>query len=97
MFSKTLLKTNSPALNVHGFALRLCQLANLCWYEATRIAVASRSSSAVSSSLIMASMLVSSGIPVRIVGIPISMGMIASISYVRVNGDSLVGFRLVVL
>ena len=45
----------------------------------------------------MASVLVSSGIPVRIVGIPISVGMIASILYVRANGDSPVGFRLVVL
>ena len=44
----------------------------------------------------MASVLVSSRIPVRIVGIPIFVGMIASIPYVRVNGDSPVGFRLVV-
>ena len=97
VFSKTLLKTSSPALNVHGFTRRLCQLANLCWYEAMRMVVASRSSSAVSRSLIMASVLVSSRILVQIVGISISVGMIASIPYVRANGDSPVGFWLVVL
>ena len=37
------------------------------------------------------------GIYVRTVGIPISMGMMASIPYVSVNSDTLVGFRLVVL
>ena len=31
------------------------------------------------------------------VGISISMWMMASIPYVRANGDTLVGFRLVVL
>ena len=97
VFSKTLLRTNSPTLNVHSFTRRLCQLSNLYWYEAMRMAVASQSSLAVSRSLIMDSMLVSLGISIRIVGIPISMGMIASIPYVRVNGDSPVGFRLVVL
>ena len=45
----------------------------------------------------MASVLVSLGIPIRIIGIPISVGMIASIPYVRANGDFPVGFRLVVL
>ena len=39
VFSKTLLKTNSLALNVHGFTHRLCQLANLCWYEVMRTTV----------------------------------------------------------
>ena len=62
-----------------------------------RMDAASRSLLAVSRSLIMASMLVSLGIPVRIVGIPIFVGMIASIPYLRANGDSLVGFCLVVL
>ena len=97
VFSKTFLRTNSPALNVHGFTRWLCQLANLYWYEAMRMAAASRSSLAVSRSLIMASMLVSSGILVRIVGISIFVGMIAFIPYVRANGDSPIGFRLVVL
>ena len=53
VFSKTLLRTNSSVLNVRDFTHRLCQLANLCWYEAMRTAAASRSSSAVSRSLIM--------------------------------------------
>ena len=61
------------------------------------MAAASRSLSVVSRSLIMALTLVSSGILVRIVGIPISVGMIASILYVRANGDSPIGFQLVVL
>ena len=58
---------------------------------------ASRSSSAVFRSLNMASVLASSEIPVQIVGIPIFVGMIASIPYVRANGDSTVSFQLVVL
>ena len=61
------------------------------------IAVASRSLSIVSRSLITALTFASSGIYVRMVGIPISVGMIASIPYVRANGDSPVGFWLVFL
>ena len=45
----------------------------------------------------MASVFALSGILVRTVGIPISVGMIASISYVKANGDSPVGLWLVVL
>ena len=45
----------------------------------------------------MVSVFVSLGIPVRMVGISISVGMIASIPYVRANGDSSVSFQLVVL
>ena len=97
VFSKTLLRTNSSSLNVCDFTRRLCQFANLCWYEAMRMAATSRSPSTVSRSLIMASMFVFSGVPARMVGISISVGMIASISYVRANGDSHVSFRLVVL
>ena len=37
------------------------------------------------------------GISARMVGIPISMGMMASIPYVRANDDMPVGFLLVVL
>ena len=92
MFSKTLLRTSSLALNVRGFTRRLYQLANLYWYEAMRMVAASRSSSIMSKSLIMASVLVPLGIPVRIIGIQILVGMIAFIPYVRVNGDSSVGF-----
>ena len=97
LFSKTLLKTNSSALNVRDFTRQLCQLANLYWYEAMRTIAASRSSSSMFRCLIMASVLASSGIPIRIVGISIFMGMIASILYVRANGDSLISFRQVVL
>ena len=97
VFSKTLLKTNSSALNVCDFTRQLCKLANLYWYEDMRTVATSRSLSAMSRSLIMASVLASSGIPIRIVGLSIFMGMIASILYVRVNGDSRISFRLVVL
>ena len=45
----------------------------------------------------MASTFTFLGIFVRMVGIPISVGMMASIPYVRAKGDMLVGFRLVVL
>ena len=96
VFSKTLLRTNSPTLNICGFTRWLCKLANLCWYEVIRTAAASRSSSTVSRSLITALVFASSRIFIQMVGIPISVGMIASIPYVRVNGDSPVGFWLVV-
>ena len=97
VFSITLLMTKSSALNVRGFTCRLCKLANLCWYDAMCIAATSQNLLAVSRSLIMASVFASLGISVRVVGILISMGMIVSIPYVRANGDSPVGFRLVVL
>ena len=45
----------------------------------------------------MASAFAFSGIYARIVGIPISVGMMASIPYVRANDDTLVDFHLVVL
>ena len=48
-------------------------------------------------SLAMALAFAFPGNVVRIVGIPISVGMMASIPYVRVNGDIPVGFQLVVL
>ena len=62
-----------------------------------RMATDSRNSSTVSSSLIINSVLPYSGVFVRMVGIPISLGMIASIPYVIVNGDMIVGLRAVVL
>ena len=62
-----------------------------------RIAAVSRSLSVLSRSFIKASVVASSRISVRMVGIPISVGMMASIPYARANGDSPVGFRLVVL
>ena len=78
MFSKTLLKINSPGMNVCGFTHRLCKFASLCLYDAMRTDVASWSSSVVSRSLAMASTLASSGISARMVGIPIFVGMVAS-------------------
>ena len=62
-----------------------------------RTAVASQSSPIFSGSLAMASTFSFSGISARVVGIPISMGMKASIPYVRANGDMPIGFSLVVL
>ena len=97
MFSKTLLRTNSLGRNVRDFTHWLWKFASLYWYDAMRPAVASWSSSIVSRSLAMASAFAFSGISARTVGIPISMGMMASIPYVRANGDTPIGFRLVVL
>ena len=62
-----------------------------------RMAADSRNSSTVSSSLIINFVLPCSGVFVRMVGIPISVGMRAYISYVIVNGDMPVGLRAVVL
>ena len=61
------------------------------------MAVDSSNSSTVSSSLIINSILPCSGVFIQMVGIPISIGMIASIPYVIVNGDMPVGLRAVVL
>ena len=57
----------------------------------------SLNSSTVSSSLIINYAFLCSGVFVRMVGIPIFVGMIASIPYVIVNGDMPVGLRAVVL
>ena len=92
-----LLKTNSLGRNVHGFTRRLCKFASLCWYDAMCTNAASRSSSVLSRSLTRASTFAFSGISARTVGIPIFVGMVASITYVRANGDIPIGFRLVVL
>ena len=51
----------------------------------------------MSRSLAMALTFAFSGISTRTVGIPISVGMMASIPYVRANSDTPVGFWLVVL
>ena len=97
VFSKTLLKTNSPGRNVRVFIRRLCKFASLCWYDTMRTTAASWSSSIVSRSLAMASVFSFSGIYARIVGIPIFVGMMTSIPYVRAKGNMPVGFRMVVL
>ena len=57
----------------------------------------SRNSSTVSSSLIINSVFPCLVVFVRMVGIPIFVGMIASIPYVIVNGDMPEGLRAVVL
>ena len=62
-----------------------------------RMAADSHNSSIVSSSLIINFVLPWLGVFVRMVDIPISVGMIASIPYVIVNGDMPVGLRAVVL
>ena len=62
-----------------------------------QMAADSHNSSTVSSSLIINSVLPCSGVFVRMVGIPISVAMIASIPYVIVNVDIPVGLRVVVL
>ena len=62
-----------------------------------RMAADSRNSSTVSRSLIINYVFPCSGVFVRMVGIPIFVGMIASIPYVIANGDTPVGLRAVVL
>ena len=62
-----------------------------------RTTAASRSSSVVYRSLAMALAFAFLGIFARMVGILIFVGMMASIPYMRVNGDMPVGFRLVIL
>ena len=57
----------------------------------------SRNSSTVSSSLIINSVLPCSGVFVRMVGIPISVGMITSIPYMIVKEDMPMGLWVVVL
>ena len=55
------------------------------------MAADSRNSSTVSSSLVVNSVFPCSEVFVRMVGIPISVGMMASIPYVIANGDTPVG------
>ena len=62
-----------------------------------RMAADSRNSSTVSSSLIVNSIFPCLEVFVRMVGIPISVGMMASIPYVIANGDTPVDLRAVVL
>ena len=61
------------------------------------MAANSRNSSTMSSSLIINFVLPCSGVFVPMVGIPIFVGMIASIPYVIVNEDIPVGLQAVVL
>ena len=97
VFSKTFLKTNYLARNVCGFTRRLCKFSSLYLYEAIRIAAFSRCSLVMSRSLTTASAFAFLGIYVRTVGIPIHVGMMAYILYIRANNDTPIGFWLVVL
>ena len=56
-----------------------------------------RNSSTMSSSLVVNSVFPCSEVFVRMVGIPISMGMMTFIPYVIANGDTPVGLGAVVL
>ena len=80
MFSKTLLKIRSLARNERGFTCMLYRFVNLCWYNAIRTAIGSRSSSVISKSLVTASALAFSGILVQSVGTLISIGITDSIA-----------------
>ena len=78
MFLKTFLRTRSPGWNILGFNRLLYRFASLRWYKAIRIAVAFLSSSAMFRSLITDSVFDCSSISVWSMGIPISVGTIAS-------------------
>ena len=58
VFSKTLLKTRSPARNACNFTCMLYRFVCLCWYDAILTVAASHSSFFISKSLAMASTLV---------------------------------------
>ena len=62
-----------------------------------RMTAESRNSSTVSSSLVINYVFPYTGVFFRMVGIPISMGMMTSIPYVIANGDTPVVLRAVVL
>ena len=79
MFSKTFFRTRSFGWNIRGFTRLLYRFASLRWYDAIRTAAASRSSSAMSRSLIIDSVFDCSSISVRSVGILISVRTITSI------------------
>ena len=79
MFSKTFLKTRSLGRNIRGFMHLLYRFASLLWYDAIHIATASHSSSAMFRSLITNLVFDYSDVSIRSVGIPISIGTIASI------------------
>ena len=82
---------------VRGFTCRLCKFSSLCWYDVIRTTAASWSSPVVSRSLATTSIFGFSRIFVCMTGILIFVGMMTSIPYVRVNSDTTIGFRLVVL
>ena len=62
-----------------------------------QIAAASCYSSLMSNSLVIDSAFSDSGVAVRMVGRPISVGITASIPYVSANGEMPVRFQAVVL
>ena len=69
VFSKTLLKTRSPAWNVCCLTRLLYKFVVLCWYDAIRTTAASWSSFVISKSLARALVLASLEIYVQSVGI----------------------------
>ena len=79
MFLKTLLKTRSSVWNARNFTCLLYRFVSLCWYDVIRIVAASRSSSIISKSLVTASLLDFSRTSIQSVGIPIFVGIMASI------------------
>ena len=79
VFLKTFLRTRSPCWNIRGFARLLYKFASLRWYDSILTVAASRSSFAMSRSLITDSVFDCSSISVQSVGIPIFVGTIASI------------------
>ena len=79
VFSKTFLKTKSLSWNIRSFTRLLYRFVILRWYDVIRTTTASYSLSIMSKSLITDSVFDCSGISVRSVGIPISIGTIASI------------------
>ena len=79
LFSKTLLKTRSPTWYACCLTHLLYKFVVLCWYDVIRIVAASRSKFTISRSLVRALVLASSEISVRSVGIPIFVGIMASI------------------
>ena len=66
MFSKTLLKTRSPARNARDFTCLLSRFVSICWYDAIRKASASQSLSVISKSLVMASTLAFQGFKFKV-------------------------------
>ena len=79
VFSKNFLMIKSLGWNIQGFTYLLYRFASLRWYDAIRTAVAPRSSSTMSRSLITDSVFDCLGISVQSVGISISVGTITSL------------------
>ena len=97
MFLKTFLRTKSLGWNVRGFTRLLYRLANLRWYDSIHTVAALSSSSAMSRSLVIDLVFGCSNISVQSVGMPIFVGIIASIPLVSAKRDTPAGLGVVVL